>query len=99
LNLETWAFYAALLAIVAVIGLVAAGIYILVNNYNSAANASKKAAEEAATAAEQYEKVKTKYDELKKSLEDYEDARNAIKYLVEGTDEWKQSIAEANDKA
>lgn len=99
LNLETMAFYAALLLIVAVIGAVAAGIYLLVNKYNEAENATKRATEQAKIAAEQYEKVKTKYDELKKSLEDYEDARDAIKYLVEGTDEWKESIVEANDKA
>ena len=87
-----------ILAVVAAAALLVVGIKALINWYNKDAIAAEKSAKEAKELGEQYEQLSQKYDNLKKSLEDYHNAQYAIDQLKEGTVEWKNAIQEANEK-
>lgn len=58
--------------------------------------AAKKATEEATKAAEE---AKTAYEKLKSTIENYQSAKDKIKSLEKGTDEFKEAIKEANEQA
>jgi hypothetical protein len=59
----------------------------------------KSAEAEATRLAEELDKAKTAADNLRSSIENYDTAVDKIKTLTEGTEEWRQSIEEANDAA
>ena len=89
-------FIGILLAVVAALALIIHLIDQGVKAYNKDAIAAEKAAKHADELAEAYSRVKAEYESLKKSIEDYHSAQDAIDKLVIGTDEWRDAIAEAN---
>lgn len=88
-----------IVAIIAAIAILAAGIYLLVK----ALNADKEAAKEAAAGLEelsnQYEEAKAKAEELKEVINNWDEAVNAIGELRKGTEKYKEAIEDANNKA
>ncbi len=102
---STWALVWPVLILIAVIGaliLLIWGISKAFENYNKSIHKAELTAEEANKAYETQTKalqeVKQAYDDLKNSIESYQDAQSAIDELVAGTDEWKESIIEANNQ-
>lgn len=78
--------------LVAALAALAVGIFAVVkiigaltDAYNADSIAAEKAREEAKALADSYSTIKEKYEELKKSIEDYHNAKNAIAALKEGT--------------
>lgn len=86
-----------LLAISAIIGIVAGGIYALVKAYNSDADAAKLASENAAQLSEATTSVKNSYDNLQNSFSTYQDAKQSLGDLKQGTEEWNDALKETND--
>ena len=84
--------------LIVVIALVVTAIKGMINAYNADAIAAEKAAKSAADLAETYNKVKQAYEELKKSIEDYQNAQDAIDKLKIGTQEWRDAVQEANEQ-
>ena len=87
---------------------VVAAVLLLVAAFKALADAMKmkdpgeqlKAAEaEASRLAEELDKAKEASDKLKSSIEGYDTAVKKIEELTEGTQEWRDAINEANDKA
>lgn len=85
------------LVVAAIAGLVAI-VYGLVKAYNADADAAEKANKQARNQKKIYQETKDAYDALKKSIEDYTNAQNAIDELKTGTEEWKTAIQEANEE-
>lgn len=61
--------------------------------------AAEKAAENAKVLKERYNETKEAYEKMISSMEEYQTARDGLDSLVEGTDEFKDALKEANDKA
>ena len=64
--------------------------------YNADATAAKNAAKSAEELKNVLNDTKSTYDELKSSIESYQDSRKAIDKLTEGTLEWKQAVQDLN---
>ena len=92
-------------ALVAKIALVAAAvaaavvvIYAIVKAVNAQADAEKNLIELTKKHQEAYTELKNSYDQLKQSLEDYDEARKAIANMTEGTQEWLEKTQELRDQ-
>jgi hypothetical protein len=106
---NTAAWYAnPIMWIALIVVAVVAAFLLLVSAISAVTNALKsmtaeeklKSAEaEATRLAEELDKAKTAADNLRSSIENYDTAVDKIKTLTEGTEEWRQSIEEANDAA
>lgn len=59
----------------------------------------KAAEEESARLSEELDKARESSEKLKESIEGYDSAVKKISELKEGTEEWRDAINEANDKA
>ena len=101
-----WPVLVVTLAIVAAIGLLiglAAGLIAAVNAISDAYNADAIAAENAKKAAdnlaEAYGNVKSEYEDMISTMENYQSARNALDDLTEGTQEYEAALKEANRAA
>lgn len=100
---KMWASLGPYLVIVlAVIAAVTALVLVfkaLSNWYNKDKLAAEEAAKSAAALAEQYDKVKSAYDEMMKSISSYEDAEKALDKLTKGTKEYEEALKDANKQA
>lgn len=100
---KMWASLGPYLVIVlAVIAAVTALVLVfkaLSNWYNKDKLAAEEAAKSAAALAEQYDKVKSAYDEMMKSISSYEDAEKALDKLTKGTKEYEEALKNANKQA
>lgn len=93
--------FGAVLAVVAVVGLLVFGLYQLWktaknNSIEGRMKAAEKATEAAKKAAEQ---AQTAYDDLLSSFEKYDGATKALEDLTKGTDEWRTALINANNEA
>jgi uncharacterized protein YlxW (UPF0749 family) len=79
-------YYAAAIAII--LALVAT-ISILINKYNEEANAAEVAAEKATSLKEAYDEAQQAAENLKTTINDYQDAIDTMNKLEEGTLEYK----------
>lgn len=61
------------------------------------ARALKEAKEAASEASDEFERVKSAYDDLKSSIENYNSQKEAIAELTKGTTEWYEAIQKANE--
>jgi uncharacterized coiled-coil DUF342 family protein len=86
----------ALTALVGIFALIVVGI----TNANSALKQAtadfKQAAADAQEASKAVDNARNAYEDLKTTIEDYQSTRNALDNLIEGTDEFKNKIQEAN---
>lgn len=89
-------FIAILLGIVAAITAVSFAVDAATKAYNKDNIAAEEAAENAEELAEAYKNVKTEYEALKQSIEEYHGAQDAIDKLIAGTEEWRDAITDAN---
>ena len=89
------------------IGLIAAGIALLVGGIIAISNASNqmtldekmaKAAETTDAAAEAANQAKEAYDQLFSDKESYDELQSSLDEAVKGTLEWKQALAEVNQQ-
>ena len=99
LNLETMAFYAALLLIVAVIAGVAIGLNKLTQLYNADAIAAEKAAKTAEELGKMYDEAADKYQNMINTMSQYEEAQKSLETLTKGTEEYKEALDKANRAA
>ena len=88
------------------LGLIAAGIAVLVaaiaisiKLYNQQAEAAKKSAEQAKMIKKEADEATEAYNNLKNTINDYQSAEEKLQGLVKGTKEFKEALEEANDKA
>lgn len=88
-----------------IMGIVAA-VTALVSIFSELSDAEEREAQMSATLGkqtaelrEEYEKTEQAYNNLKDTISDYQDARNALDELTEGTLAWKEAIKQANDYA
>ena len=93
------------LALVAAFVLLAATIFAVVMVIKAITAANNKEAEAAKKATEAYNEqveatkaAKEAYDQLKADIENYKSTQDAIDAMVEGTTEWKNAIADANQE-
>ena len=87
-----------ILAIAAVlIGLVVA-IKAATDAWNADAKAAEEAAKKAEEAKQKYQKTKQAFDELKSSLENHQNAVNALDDLKQGTEEWYEAVHQLNEE-
>ena len=84
------------LAAAAAAAIVVVGIWNMVKAKDAEEHAVKRATEATKLQKEALNQVRTEYDELKKSIEDYKNAQNAIESLTKGTQEWRDAINDAN---
>lgn len=52
----------------------------------------------AAAAIDNYQTISDEFTQLKNNLEDYTEARSAIDHMIEGTDEWSNSVKNLNQQ-
>lgn len=88
------------------LGLIAAGITIIITSvklldqwWNKDANAAKKAQEEADTLNNIYGDIKNEYDSLKSAITSYQDVTKSLEEMQKGTVEWYEAISQANEEA
>lgn len=98
-QLAWWQITLIMLAIVAAVTSVIAVFKLLSNVYNKDKIAAEEAAKSAAALAEQYDKVKSAYDEMMKSISSYEDAEKALDKLTKSTKEYEAALKDANKQA
>lgn len=67
--------------------------------YNKDAIAAAEAAEAANLLADNYSNVKSAYEDFMSTVESYNNATSGLDGLIEGTDEYKAAVLEANDAA
>lgn len=60
---------------------------------------SKEASQAANELGENVKRVRKEYENLKSSIEDYSDAKEALDSLVQGTTDWTEALINANSKA
>jgi hypothetical protein len=75
-------------ALVALVGIVSA----LTNAYNADAIAAEKAKQTAEELSAAYDDCATSYQEMIDTMSKYEEARNSLDQLVEGTEEYKEAL-------
>lgn len=80
------------------IGAVAGAVWLTVKAYNAEADAAEKAREKQQELAESYKETKQAYDDLKSSLDKYENAKKSLDEMVEGTREWRDAVQEVNSQ-
>lgn len=92
----------AIIAALAILAVIILSIVAVVKAFQQATDNGKKSLEEAAktatAATEEFNRVKTAFEELKQSLANYNDAQKAIEEMTAGTQEWKDAIADANNQ-
>lgn len=88
-----------ILAVIAAVTALVLAFKALSNWYNKDKLAAEEAAKSAAALAEQYDKVKSAYDEMMKSISSYEDAEKALDKLTKGTKEYEEALKDANKQA
>ena len=107
-NLGLTASLGPVLGIVALVALAFAGlvatIMIVVAVFNKLKNSTPEAKlasakEESARLAEELTKAKEAASKLKETIEGYDSAVDKLKLLKKGTEEYKQAVEEANEKA
>ena len=91
--------YLVIAAIVAIVGLVAAGIKALSDAYHADAIAAEEAAKSAKNLNKEYQELKTSVDEFKNAISDYKDARRELEDLDKDTQEYGDTLKEVNEKA
>lgn len=84
-------------AVAAAVAIVAVTITAAVNQYNKHNEAAKKAAEQAKEAASAHEKVQQAYSDFISKLDSYNDAKNGLKDLTKGTEEYEAAVIKANE--
>jgi uncharacterized protein YlxW (UPF0749 family) len=104
LNASMGPLLAIILLVVAAIASLAAIIFVAVKAFehfkNSTPEAKLKAAqEESARLAEELNKAKEAANELRTTIEGYDTAIEKVKTLKKGTQEYKDAVEEANEKA
>ena len=99
LNLETMAFYAALMLIVTIIAGVAIGLNKLTQLYNTDAIAAEKAAKTAEELGKMYDEAADKYQNMIDTMSQYEEAQKSLGALAKGTEEYKEALDKANRAA
>lgn len=87
-----------ILPIVAALGLLGAGLYAAWQEYTKDARAAEEAAEASERVAQATQATKAELDNLNNSIDTYHEARSAVNDLTEGTQEWRDAIAESNDE-
>ena len=89
------------------IGLTALGVIgvsvfnTLTKDAQEVANAQKEADGLAKTASEvatEYQEIQNSYQNLQDTISNYKESQDAVEKLQKGTDEWKQSLQEANSQ-
>lgn len=79
------------------------GLVVLIKAAVNAFHQEEIALEEANANLEKQRKlledIKSEYEDLKATIEDFTEAQNAIEKMVEGSQQWKEAIAEANNQA
>lgn len=100
------ALWTALWPITAILATIAASIAIVVVMGNQIASAYNESANAAEAAHRQVEALTTAYTEckdaaeaLKKTIYEYEESKDALEYLTKGTDEFREALSKANEKA
>lgn len=86
---------ALIIAGVAAVGL---AVYGLVKAFNAESDAAKEARENARQMTEQAENAKQAYDDLISSFEKYDEAVERLKDLTVGTEEYAETVKEANEQ-
>ena len=86
------------LPIVAVVGAIGAGLYLAWQEYTKDARAAEKAAEASTRMAQAAQATQAELDTLNDSINTYHEAQSAVYALTEGTQEWRDAIAESNDE-
>ena len=89
----------ALAEFLVIAGLIVGTVYLLTKAYNRDADAAKAAAEAHEKAAKSATQAKQAYQDLLSTIEGYNSAVAAIKDLTVGTDEYKEAVEKANEKA
>ena len=87
-----------ILPIVAALGLLGVGLYAAWQEYTKDARAAEEAAEASERVAQATQATKAELDNLNNSINTYHEARSAVNDLTEGTQEWRDAIAESNDE-
>lgn len=87
-----------ILPIVAALGLLGAGLYAAWQEYTKDARAAEEAAKASDRVAQATQATKAELDNLNNSIDTYHEARSAVNDLTEGTQEWRDAIAESNDE-
>ena len=85
-----------LLTVAAAVTAVTIAAKIGAEQYNKYTLAMQKASEAAEHQKQAYEDVKKAHEDLKNSISNYDEAQEAIDKMVEGTQEWRDAIIEAN---
>ena len=87
-----------ILPIVAALGLLGVGLYAAWQEYTKDARAAEEAAKASERVAQATQATKAELDNLNNSINTYHEARSAVNDLTEGTQEWRDAIAESNDE-
>ena len=93
------AIIVAIMALIAVLALLISTLIGVIKKEDESEQAAKRAEEAAAHLKEAYNETKQAYEDLKSSISDYHEARDALSELTKGTNEWREAITEANEKA
>lgn len=93
------AIIVAIMALIAVLALLISTLIGVIKKEDESEQAAKRAEEAAAHLKEAYNETKQAYEDLKSSISDYHEARDALSELTKGTNEWREAIIEANEKA
>lgn len=84
---------------VAIVAAVVGVTWLAVKAYNADAEAAKKAAEAHREAAEAAQEAKAAYEELADTISEYKELVDGIEELDRSTQEYKDSLEQANEKA
>lgn len=99
LLLVTLALVAAIGLLVGVIWVVTKAFEALSNSYHADAIAAENASKQADLMSSKYDTLTEKANKFKEAVSGYEDAVNSLKGLEQGTNEYKEALEEANNKA
>lgn len=86
-----------LLAIVAALGLVAAGGKALYDLWTADARAAEDARKSANNLANAYQDLQTKQETFNTSVDNYKNAKQSLSELTQGTEEWNSKLKETNN--
>ena len=85
--------------IIIALAALAIALVAVANAYNEDANAAEAARKKMEEMQETYDETKKAAEDLKNTINDYNEAVDAMKGLEEGTLEYKQALLEANEEA
>lgn len=88
-----------IIGVVAAVTALVVGIWALSNALTSEEQEAKKAAQTAEELSAAYDECASAYQEMIDTMSQYEEARNSLNQLVEGTDEYKDALQKANRAA